>query len=105
MRPGKILKKMKIGDRVEVLDDTVSGVVVAINGDRITIETEDGFPMHYKENELVMIKDLTIKQDEIDRAIKDKKAGIKKKRKSFKRRFRQPPMEVDLHIQELTPHV
>ena len=44
------------GDKVSVLDDDINGVVVAVNGTQITIETEDGFVMNFDEKELVRLK-------------------------------------------------
>ena len=35
--------KYKIGDKVSVLDDVISGVVIEIKGDRVVIEGDVGF--------------------------------------------------------------
>ena len=43
----------QINDSVSVLDDAIDGVIIAINGDSITIESEDGFPMEYTTKQLV----------------------------------------------------
>ena len=45
--------KFSIGDRAEVLDEAISGVIQKVDGDRVTLITEDGFPMHFTENDLV----------------------------------------------------
>lgn len=96
----------KIGDVVAVIDDSIKGTVVKVETYQIHIETEDGFIMKYKSNELVKIAveqseiaktvvvphHLTIKTDYVKgkklSKIKSKKDGI-------------PPMEVDLHIEKL----
>ena len=47
------MSDFQIGDKVSVLDDAIDGVVVEVNSDQITIETNDGFTMTYFVNELV----------------------------------------------------
>ena len=44
---------MKLGDYVSVLDEDVSGKVVSIVGNKITIIDLDGFQQQYLKNELV----------------------------------------------------
>lgn len=90
---------MKVGDYVELLDDTISGEVVAIEENRVTIETEDGFSMQFAENELVVVRELNIRNSELKKAILQKTNGVRKKRKKSKKRAKQKPMEVDLHIE------
>ena len=43
----------KIGDLVLVLDDNLSGEVISISGNAITVMTEDGFELDFDEKELV----------------------------------------------------
>ncbi len=43
----------KIGDAVEVLDDTISGIILEIKGTAVTIESKDGFPITYEATELI----------------------------------------------------
>ncbi|MFC7357366.1 Smr/MutS family protein [Jejudonia soesokkakensis] len=98
---------MKIGDMVSVLDEVLSGTVIAIDLGTITIETEDGFELTYAENELVIIDDSITKRDMTPSNIKTiiSEKQIKKKPKStrIKPKDRKlPPMEVDLHIHQLT---
>ena len=45
---------MKKGDKVEVLDEDISGIITAIAGDKVTILSDDGFEMHYLKNELIV---------------------------------------------------
>ena len=42
---------LKIGDKVEVLDDVLSGTITAINGNTVTIETDEGFDLDFNANE------------------------------------------------------
>ena len=48
---------MKIGVKVSVLDEDISGVITAILGDVVTILNEDGFEFQYTKNELVIEND------------------------------------------------
>ncbi|GAL67308.1 hypothetical protein [Jejuia pallidilutea] len=46
----------KVGDRVLVLDEDLSGVVKTIDGFEVTLETEDGFLLSFDASELVLDK-------------------------------------------------
>jgi preprotein translocase subunit YajC len=48
-----MIQIFEIGDKVEVLDEAISGRVVAIKNEVISIETNDGFTMTFFVNELV----------------------------------------------------
>ena len=48
-------QKFEIGDKVAVLDDAISGTVIKINKDDISIETTDGFVMTFFVNELIKL--------------------------------------------------
>ncbi|MGF1558711.1 MAG: Smr/MutS family protein [Flavobacteriaceae bacterium] len=94
----------QIGDKVETIDDTIVGSVVAVDGHRVTLETPDGFTMTYSPKELVKISN-DIKVSNYDIAqIKAEKEGSKRKRTQVvKPKERSiPKMEVDLHIHQLT---
>ena len=54
---------LKIGDKVEVLDDVLSGTITAINGNTVTIETDEGFDLDFNANELVKTGSKSINQD------------------------------------------
>nr|WP_305069742.1 hypothetical protein [Flavobacterium covae] len=43
------------GDKVSVLDDNINGVVIKIATDQVWIETEEGFELPFKNNELILI--------------------------------------------------
>jgi hypothetical protein len=101
---------MKIGDTVSVIDDVFSGKIVEIIDDTIKIITDDGFEMEYFKNELVVMADA---QNQLKTSIpsyaevlakenSDKKPG-KTIRKDTSKSKKQPPMEVDLHIEKLIP--
>lgn len=96
----------KIGDKVSVLDDTINGIILQVNGTSITIESEDGFNLIFQSNDLVLIKE---EQSEIAKKIVISgnlaaKTDYKKGKKQVKKKKTKdliPPMEVDLHIQKL----
>lgn len=98
------MNTLKIGDKVEVLDESIKGVVISLNGKLITIETEDGFEMDYEASQLVKIEgkiqvsnyDIAKIKHEKDVFKKGNKIKIKPKERNA------PKMEVDLHIHQLT---
>ena len=99
---------MKIGDKVSVLDEDISGEVTAISKNKITIIDSDGFEYQYLEKELVCdsndFSDLTISLQNISEIISEKEQKKNKNIPKVKSKDRSlPPMEVDLHIQQLVP--
>ncbi len=96
-----------IGDKVEAVDDTTKGVVVALEGDWITIESRDGFHLRYKASELLRLSGqerLSVTPAEAARARTAEEKAASKKRTVPKRKERNAPkMEVDLHIHQLVP--
>jgi len=98
--------KLNIGDVVVVTDDVLKGKVTAIKGEDVSVETEDGFLLKFKENELIKIP---IEQSELSKKVvvpfhlaektEYKKQG--KKVKAKKTKEVTPAMEVDLHIEKL----
>ena len=95
---------MKIGDKVSVLDEDISGVITAISQDEVTVLDSDGFEYQYFKRELVLefsdFSNIEISAQNI--AEKEQKKNINTKRVKPKDR-NLPPMEVDLHIQHLVP--
>ncbi len=95
-----------IGDTVSVLDEPITGKVVSVSLDEITIETSDGFEMTFFVNEVVKMQseELMIPSyEEINKNLQEKEVFRKKpKRPAPKPKERHfPPMEVDLHIHKL----
>ena len=94
----------QVGDKVSVLDDAIDGVVVKINGDTITIETTDGFPLSFKTNELIKIGNadamtLNFNKNEVIKAKEIPKPNYINKEKKSKKEI--PVPEFDLHIEKL----
>lgn len=98
------------GDQVAVLDDAINGKIVAINGTKITIETEDGFMMHFSTHELVKLNQTnnlmdSIRRINVDEIIKEKTIPAPRsfvKERKEKREVGVP--EFDLHIEKLVPN-
>lgn len=97
-----------LGDYVLVLDEDLSGFVKSINGEIISIETEDGFLLDFKAGALVIGKSKqTLKNDlfshkSISTVISEKEQPKRKPQKRIKAKDRyEPTLEVDLHINQL----
>ena len=97
---------MNKGDVVTLIDEDVSGIVIRVKDDRVSILTDDGFEMEYSRNELVVMNESLSKQ-ELETSqipIESYYSEIKKSKKSKRVRSKErslPPMEVDLHIEKL----
>lgn len=99
---------MKKGDKVSVLDDAISGVVIDIKGQKVSIETTDGFEMEFTQDELIVIdgsiSDRDLMRMDVPKVISEKQPKKKKVKKQTRiDRRKQPAMEVDLHIHQLVP--
>src|SRR4051812_12951196 len=98
----------KKGDKVAVLDDAFEGVVLEVNNDRVTIETNDGFQMTYFVKELIKVNVSNVLNSQIGsfdpRFIKKQKEEPKPRSftKEKKSKGEIPPPEFDLHIEKLT---
>ena len=97
---------MNIGDTVSAIDDVLSGTVTAIDGDTIYVQTEGGFEMNFQRNE-VIVEGTAIKKNvynqNIVKVISEKEEKKRPKTNKVKAKDRNlPPMEVDLHIHQLT---
>lgn len=94
---------IEVGDRVELLDDVLSGVVTKIEGEKVTIETDDGFPMTLKISEVVKVQSLYVDRRQLANAVKSKKEGAKKPASVVsKKKMADKALVVDLHADKLT---
>jgi len=99
------MKKFEIGAKVEVLDEAIKGYIIALNQLSATIRTIDGFDMEFPFDELLVIKDDSLKVSNIDvyHALSEKQSTEKKRSFAKKKKEKySPAMEVDLHIEKLT---
>lgn len=99
----------EVGDKVEAIDDVISGIVQSVNGNTITVETSEGFPITFEASELVKVNSdeiaLNLSYQKIHNAIQEKEAAKKPKRvfeKTTRKERAETIMEVDLHIHQLT---
>lgn len=102
------IEKMKKGDKVSVLDDAISGVVTAVEGNTVTIETQDGFELDFLKKELIVMDGSISKRDlarmDLHTVLSEKSHKKPGKSKRIKPKERSlPAMEVDLHINQLVP--
>jgi dsDNA-specific endonuclease/ATPase MutS2 len=91
------------GDKVTVLDDAIDGVVTAVNGLDITIETTDGFNLTFKKSELLKMDQgefpIHFNKNHIIAEKEIKKPNYLNKEKKSKKEM--PVPEFDLHIEKL----
>ncbi len=100
-----MIMKFKKGDIVEVLDDSIRGEVVKTEDAKVIIKTEDDFEMIFTNNELVKVSgenEIKVETDELMEALSEKTIKKRVIPKSTKKQKSIPPMEVDLHIHNLT---
>ncbi len=101
------MAKIKVGDRVQVLDDSIEGIVVGTGQNSVRVRTSDGFELEFSPQEILLIEEqegIRVSPDEVNasRLEKelDRKPGVKVSRKKERD---VPAMEVDLHIHQLVP--
>ena len=99
----------KIGDKVLVLDEAISGSISKITSSAIVVMTDDGFELEFqthellKQNETTPIKSHLFSEISASEVISEKEHITKHKSIKIKPKERnQPIMEVDLHIHQLT---
>ena len=100
--------KIKVGDKVETIDDDISGVVTKTSESTITIEDTDGFEFTFEAHELMV----TANENTIENAIYNADLEAVKREKEIRKRVavptvkpkerHAPKFEVDLHIHHLT---
>ena len=100
---------LEIGNEVAVLDDVLKGMVIAINGDEISIETSDGMIFKFSSSELVKVD---IEQHELSKfsdinnvLLKEKISQNPAKKSLFKKEKKEVILEVDLHINKLVKSI
>ncbi len=93
-----------IGDKVETIDDNLTGIVTKITGNVISIETDFGFELDFKAHELVKIENNQLLKKVSTADVKHKissETQNTKRRVVKKKEKKEPPMQVDLHIEKL----
>ncbi|WP_178987948.1 Smr/MutS family protein [Winogradskyella schleiferi] len=100
--------KFKVGDKVETIDDDITGIITRISENTITVEADDGFDLQFEAHELM----LTSSGNSLENAVYNTDfEAVKKEKESIKRKStptvkpkerHAPKFEVDLHIHQLT---
>jgi dsDNA-specific endonuclease/ATPase MutS2 len=85
------------GDFVSVIDNDINGKIINIQGNRITIEDEFGFPYYYNANQIILRKPL---EEILSEKVIHKDKITKKSKRS--RRNKIDFLEIDLHIHQIT---
>ncbi len=98
-------RTFKLGDKVAMLNESVTGTIIQIKKNNIIISTEDDFEYECKVNEIVPdFGKQNLLNEELDKEIKDKNtfSSNAKLKKGTDRNIAKPRVvEVDLHIHEL----
>jgi len=99
---------MKVGDRVETIDDDISGIITKVKENIVTIEDADGFQFQFEISELMLSSNTASLEDavynsDIEAVKKEKESKKRKSIPAVKPKERNAPkFEVDLHIHNLT---
>ncbi|OED43521.1 DNA mismatch repair protein MutS [Flavobacteriaceae bacterium (ex Bugula neritina AB1)] len=97
---------IRVGDKVSVIDEPISGIVISVQKNEVTIESEDGFNLVFSIQELVKEESphmITPSFEEVQKNLQDKEVFKKRPKKNISKPKERnvPPMEVDLHIHKL----
>jgi hypothetical protein len=92
-----------IGDKVTVLDEAIQGIVLAMNQNKIKIETTDGFELTYESHELIKMGnvDFGFGNQSKTQVLKEKEIPKPRSFVKEKKTKESPVPEFDLHIQKL----
>lgn len=96
--------KIKIGQRISLIDDNLSGIVTKISEEEIYFITDEGFELSANESKIIQEEDFDVDfPKDLSELIQEKeKVYSAKKIPAKKEKGVVPPMEVDLHIHQLT---
>lgn len=78
--------KFRIGDKIKVIDDDLSGVVVKVNADEITVENEHGFEEVYSANEI--LPDIAL-EEEIETQKEEEKEVVKSQKEVYEEQIKE----------------
>lgn len=96
------IRTFKIGDKVALIDEPVTGTIIKINNRRVVILDEDGFEYTCMLHEIVLNSNLTELIDEVSKTKSNTaKSTSSKKNTKGKIKNKSNILEVDLHIHEL----
>lgn len=81
----------KIGDKIRLLDEPEKGVIISINGQRATIELENGFTEEILTSKLIKVKEVDYALDVLEDKHQETHIEIRP----------ELTQEIDLHIENL----
>lgn len=99
------MSNFKIGDKVNVLDENLSGIIIKISPFKITLEDKDGFDYTFPKNKISPIlkeKEILEKPIDLHRIVQEKEWN--KEKAISKPKYNRQNLEVDLHIHELVEY-
>lgn len=103
----KKMKMLRIGDKVETIDDALKGIVKRIKGDTVHVMDRSRLWTCFYAKGLVKIASediIAVNRQELQQVIAEKELPKRRKISTVKPKDRnQPKMEVDLHIHHLVP--
>ncbi|MDM9630745.1 Smr/MutS family protein [Robiginitalea aurantiaca] len=100
------MSRFKPGDRVQMLDEMVSGTVVSVTAQGLQMRTSDGFVLEVAEGSVVLLPEddgALLGNIDFRNALKDSDTRPAWPKRTGRRPRQAPPMEVDLHIEKLVP--
>ncbi len=98
----KSIRTFKVGDKVALIDEPVTGTIVKIKNNKVVIIDDDDFEYTCMLHEIVLNSNLTELIDEVSKTKpNDAKTVSSKKNTKRKTKNKSNILEVDLHIHEL----
>jgi hypothetical protein len=100
------MSQIRPGDRVQLLDELTSGVVVSVTRDTLEMRTPDGFVLEVSRSAVVLLPaepSEILGKGDFGPVPKESDLRPPQKKKTGRRPRYEPPMEVDLHIEKLVP--
>ena len=100
------MSEIRPGDRVQMLDELTSGIVVSVHGDELELRTAEGFVLEVPLNAVVLMPGEAsefMEMGDFGTGPKESDLQLPRKKKTGRRPRYEPPMEFDLHIEKLVP--
>lgn len=95
----KIKRDFKIGDRVDVINETLTGKVIEVRSGTITVRCSDGFHYTFDPKELVLQKEWNNMIKMVPEVRKKNTEQLSSPKADLKNKPEHP--EIDLHLHEL----
>jgi hypothetical protein len=102
------MSRIKEGDRVQMMDELTSGIVVSVTPENVKFRTSEGFVLEAEQRNLVLLppdETSLFGNSDFSAVLKESDTKTSGGRKPGRRQKYEPPMEVDLHIEKLVPSV